>query len=70
MKRIISLILAGFMLTGLTSCYNSNSKIKVGLICIHDEKSTYDQNFIDAMKEAQQKLGLSDDQILIKKFSI
>lgn len=67
MKRIISLILAGFMFTGLTSCYDSNSKIKVGLICIHDEKSTYDQNFIDAMKEAQQKLGLSDDQILIKK---
>lgn len=43
------------------------SKIKFGLICLHDENSTYDNNFILALKDAQKALGLSDDQILIKK---
>ena len=42
------------------------SKIKFGLICLHDENSTYDNNFIMAAKEAQAALGLSDDQVVIK----
>lgn len=42
------------------------SKVKFGLICLHDENSTYDNNFILALKDAQAALGLSDDQILIK----
>ena len=42
------------------------SKVKVGLICLHDENSTYDNNFIQALKETQTKLGLKDDQVLIK----
>ena len=42
------------------------SNIKFGLICLHDENSTYDNNFISALKEVQKELGLSDDQILIK----
>ena len=41
--------------------------IKVGLICLHDENSTYDLNFINALDTAKQELGLTDDQILIKK---
>ena len=43
------------------------SKIKVGLICLHDENSTYDLNFIDAMKQTQKALNLRDDQIIYKK---
>ena len=43
------------------------SKIKFGLICLHDENSTYDNNFILAIKDAQKALSLKDDQILIKK---
>lgn len=43
----------------------SLSDIKFGLICLHDENSTYDLNFINAMKEAQAALGLSDDQVII-----
>ncbi len=31
--------------------------IKLGLICLHDENSTYDKNFIDAAKAAQEALG-------------
>lgn len=42
------------------------SSIKIGLICLHDENSTYDNNFISALKEVQSELGLSDDQVLIK----
>ena len=39
---------------------------KIGLICLHDENSTYDNNFIQALKEVQADLGLKDDQVLIK----
>lgn len=42
------------------------SKVKVGLICLHDENSTYDNNFIQALKDTQKALGLKDDQVLIK----
>lgn len=41
------------------------SKIKIGFICLHDENSTYDKNFIEAAKEAKATLGLSDDQVVI-----
>lgn len=41
------------------------SDFKVGLICLHDENSTYDKNFIESMKATQTKFGLSDDQVLI-----
>ncbi len=44
---------------------NPLADIKFGLICLHDENSTYDLNFINAMKEAQANLGLSDDQVII-----
>lgn len=42
------------------------SKVKVGLICLHDTNSTYDKNFIDAMEEARVALGLSSEQVLIR----
>ena len=35
---------------------------KVALICLHDENSTYDLNFINGFKEAVGELGLSEDQ--------
>ena len=37
--------------------YTKGTPVKVGLICLHNEKSTYDKNFIDAMKEAANDLG-------------
>lgn len=42
------------------------SKIKIGFIFLHDDKSTYDLNFMNAAKAAQEKLGLSDDQVIFK----
>ena len=41
------------------------SKVKIGFICLHDENSTYDKNFLDAAKEAKTALGLTDDQVVI-----
>lgn len=38
---------------------------KIGMICLHDENSTYDNNFIRALKSVQQGLGMSDDQVII-----
>ncbi len=39
---------------------------KIGFIFLHDEKSTYDKNFMDAARRAQKILGLSDDQVIFK----
>ncbi len=68
MKKIVMMILCVVAVLGLAACGKDDKKgeIKIGLICLHDENSTYDKNFIDAMKEMQKDLGLSDDQIIIK----
>ena len=39
---------------------------KIGFIFLHDENSTYDKNFMDAAKEVQADLGLTDEQVLFK----
>ena len=44
----------------------AEDKIKVGFIFLHDEKSTYDLNFMNAAKKAQENLKLSDDQVIFK----
>jgi len=67
MKKIISIvvtcILVVCMLVGCgtktdTTTTSGTTGVKVGLICLHDENSTYDKNFIDAFKEACEKNGL------------
>jgi basic membrane protein A len=76
--RIVSLAAASVLaLTGLCGCGGStegksnggsaDKDFKIGLICLHDENSTYDLNFINSLEVAKKNLGLSDDQILIKK---
>ena len=39
---------------------------KVGLICLHDENSTYDLNFINGFKEAMGNLGVAEGDYMIK----
>ena len=39
--------------------------LKVGFIFLHDEKSTYDKNFMMGVEEVQTKLGLTDEQIIM-----
>ena len=46
------------------------ANFKIGLICLHDESSTYDLNFINATKAAVKALGLSEKDNLIIKTNI
>ncbi len=46
--------------------YDIADDFKIGFICLHDEKSTYDLNFINAVKSVQKDLGLKDEQVIIK----
>ena len=39
--------------------------IKVGFICLHDENSTYDLNFINGAKEACELLGIPEENYFI-----
>ena len=59
--RLLSLVaLTGASLAGLAACGNGKATaadVTVGLICLHGDYSTYDNNFIVAMKAAQKKLG-------------
>lgn len=76
MKKILALLLAVVMVAAFASCGGKendegkadakNADFKIGLICLHDENSTYDNNFIQALKSVQKELGLTDEQVLIK----
>lgn len=46
--------------------YQVKDDFKIGYICLHDEKSTYDKNFLDAADEATKAIGLTADQVIIK----
>ena len=64
---ILLLVLAMVVMTALTGCGSKGGEekkedagsMKVGFICLHDENSTYDLNFINGAKEACEKLGIS-----------
>lgn len=47
----------------LVACGGGKKTFKVGLICLHDESSTYDKNFIDSMYRALENLGLEESQL-------
>lgn len=78
MKKLLTLILGLVMMFAvaavLTSCGGSEeggsggdaAKMKVGFICLHDENSTYDLNFINGAKEACVQLGIEEGDYLIK----
>ena len=40
--------------------------VKVGFICLHDENSTYDLNFINGAKAACEQLGIPEENYFIK----
>ena len=73
MKKVLNLVLALVLTLSLalflTACgdgYKDDGVFRVGVITLHDSSSTYDKNFIDAAKEVQKKLNLSDEQVIIK----
>ncbi len=79
MKKILSIVLALAMLLSCGLCFASceeeaggNSEkegkdFKLGVILLHDEKSTYDLNFIEAVNRAAEELNLDEDQVIMKK---
>ncbi|MBE6632394.1 MAG: BMP family ABC transporter substrate-binding protein [Ruminococcaceae bacterium] len=46
--------------------YEIAEDFKIGFICLHDEKSTYDLNFLNAANAVQEALKLTDEQVIIK----
>ena len=70
MKKVVALLLAlALCLTACAALADGIAKenIKIGIILLHDEDSGYDLNFINAVNRAKESLGLSDDQIIIKR---
>ena len=71
MKKILALILAVIMLASVavvfSSCGEKDDGFKLGVILLHDEKSTYDLNFIEAVERAAEALGLEEDQVIYRK---
>lgn len=66
-SKIAALALAAVSAISLCACGSSSSTgssaegtsgLKAGFICLHDENSTYDLNFINAAKAACDKLGV------------
>ena len=46
--------------------YEAGTPVKVGLICLHNNMSTYDKNFIESMEVAVKELGNRVDSHIIK----
>jgi basic membrane protein A len=46
--------------------YEIPEDFKIGFICLHDENSTYDLNFLKGVDEVKATLGLTDDQVIVK----
>ena len=70
-KKVLSLVLVCAMVLtmglALTSCGSTADDFKIGFICLHDENSTYDLNFLNAVDAVKESLGLSDSQVIVKK---
>ena len=68
MKKLIALLLALILCVGLVPAMaEGKDDIKLGVILLHDEDSTYDLNFIKGVEEAKELLGLSDEQVIVKR---
>ncbi len=66
-KKILALVLivalVASLAVALAACDNTE-KFTFGLICLHDENSTYDKNFIDAAQNVAKEMGV---KLIIKK---
>lgn len=46
--------------------YKIPDDFKIGFICLHDENSTYDLNFLNAVDSIQKAAGLTEKQVIVK----
>ena len=69
MKKFFALVLAMLLCLSTFACTASAdvSDVKLGVILLHDEDSTYDLNFINGVYEAVEALGLTEDQLIMKR---
>ncbi len=51
----------------LKADFEVKDDFKIGFICLHDENSTYDLNFLNAAEAVQEALKLPNSQVIIKK---
>ena len=69
MKKAVALVLSLMMIFAFTAVFTgcgggddeggeSAATLKAGFICLHDENSTYDKNFIEAANKACENLGV------------
>ncbi len=69
MKKLVALVLSLMLVLSCTSVFAEEtadlSGIKLGVILLHDEDSTYDLNFINGVNEAVAKLGLTEEQVVM-----
>ena len=70
MKKLVALLFALILCLGVLPAMAegiAKEDIKLGVILLHDEDSTYDMNFINGVTDAFANLGLSEDQLIIAR---
>ena len=69
MKKFFALVLT-LVLCMSAFAFTASAEVadvKLGVILLHDEDSTYDLNFINGVYEAVEALGLEEDQLIMKR---
>ncbi len=67
MKKLFALVLALALCLTAVAAMAEVEGVKLGVILLHDEDSTYDLNFINGVNEAVAALGLTEDQVIMKR---
>lgn len=73
MKKFVALVLALVLcLSASLSLADGIAKedIKIGMICLHDEKTGYDRNFMDCLKATMAELGMEEGKNFIIKQNV
>ena len=65
MKKLIAALLVAVLCVVCATAMAAD--VKLGVILLHDEDSTYDLNFINGVMEAAAALGLDESQVIIKR---
>ena len=63
----VALLMVATLSVSLASCGDKDDEFKLGVILLHNEASTYDLNFIEAVNRAAEELGLEEDQVIFKR---
>ena len=70
MKKLLALgLTATIAVAGvgaLAGCTQGDDELTVGFIALHDDNSTYDKNFLDAIREACANKGIDQDHLIIR----